>query len=370
MGTSTAHGSNSVASTSGGSTSSARPDADAAAPDAATPDGAAPDAGSDGGSPGVRVVGRTASGSAAGALRFSWPGVNIHARFDGTQVSMNLDDGSNKNRFSVVVDGAAPKTVTTSPGQTSMTLAAGLSNGAHDLVVWRNTEASIGVTQFSGFSSFGPAGALLAPDPAAGRRIEVIGDSLSVGAGVEGDATCAGGIDAYTNNYLAYGSVAARAMGADVVTIAWSGIGVYRNYDGSTSNTMPARYPFAIPNDGTPWDFSRYQPDVVVINLGTNDFGSGDPGTPYETAYVAFVRAVRAKYANAQFVLIDMYGGNRLTRINDVVGTLKSGGESKVETLSVSSAQNNLGCNGHPNVAGQAAMGAVVASGLKSLLGW
>jgi hypothetical protein len=49
---------------------------------------------------------------------------------------------------------------------------------------------------------------------------------------------------------------------------------------------------------------------------------------------------------------------------------LKSSGESKVETLSVSSAQNNLGCNQHPNVAGQAAMGAVLAATLKSLMGW
>jgi len=59
-----------------------------------------------------------------------------------------------------------------------------------------------------------------------------------------------------------------------------------------------------------------------------------------------------------------MYGGTRLTRINNVVTALKAGGESKVEALSVSSAQNNLGCNQHPNVAGQAAMGAVLSTRL------
>jgi hypothetical protein len=52
------------------------------------------------------------------------------------------------------------------------------------------------------------------------------------------------------------------------------------------------------------------------------------------------------------------------------VAALKNGGESMVETLSVSSAQNNLGCNQHPNVAGQAAMGAVLAARLESLMGW
>jgi lysophospholipase L1-like esterase len=219
-------------------------------------------------------------------------------------------------------------------------------------------------------TDFGTGGALLAPPAASNRRIEVIGDSLSVGAGVEGNAACPGGIDAFTNNYLAYGSIAARALNAEVVTIAWSGIGVYRNYGNSMMNTLPIRYPFSIPNDGTAWDFSKYQPDVVVINLGTNDFGSGDPGAAYETAYVNFIKTVRTKYATPPFILIDMYGGNRLTRINNVVSALKSGGESKVESLSVSSVQNNLGCGQHPNVAGQAGMGGVLANRLKTLMGW
>jgi lysophospholipase L1-like esterase len=296
--------------------------------------------------------------------------VSFQARFTGTQAAIGLSDGANANRFTVVVDGTAPRTLTTVAGQTSLALASGLANGTHTLVVWRNTEASIGVTTFTGVTGFGTAGALLAPAAAPDRRVEVIGDSLSVGAGVEGNAACPGGIDAFTNNYLAYGSIAARAVGADLVTIAWSGIGVYRNFDGSTANTMPIRYPYSIPNDQTPWDFTRYQPDVTIINLGTNDFGQGDPGAAYETAYVAFVRAVRAKYASTRFILIDMYGGVRLTRINDVVAALAALGETQVESLSVSAAQNNLGCNQHPNVAGQSAMGAVLTARLQSLMGW
>jgi len=346
--------------------------ADAGSPSSSSGGGSG--AGTDGGSGanalGLRIVGRTAAGTAPGSVRFSWAGVNIHAQFTGTQASMALNDGSNKNRFTVVVDGGTPTTMTTAAGQTSLPLATGLTSGTHDLVIWRNTEASIGVTQFSGLSNFGAGGALVAPAAGPNKRIEMVGDSLTVGAGVEGNAACPGGIDAFTNNYLAYGSIAARTVGADVVTVAWSGIGVYRNYDGSMTSTMPTRYPYSIPNDMTAWDFSQYQPDVVVINLGTNDFGQGDPGTPYETAYEAFLKTIRGKYASAYFILIDMYGGQRLVRINDVVTAMKAAGETKIEALSVSSAQNNLGCNQHPNVAGQAAMGAVLATRLKTLMGW
>ncbi len=322
------------------------------------------------GTPGVRIVGRTASGS-GGAVRFSWPGVSIQARFTGTQVSIDLNDGNNKNRFTVVVDGGAPKTVTSPSGQASLSLASGLSTGTHDITIWRNTEAAMGITEFTALTGFGTGGELLAPPPAPERRIEVIGDSLSVGAGDEGPGvTCSPNIDAFTNNYLAYGSVAARSVSAELVTIAWSGIGVYRSYS-SSDPTMPARYDDAISNDKTPWEFSKYQPHVVVINLGTNDFGSGNPGQPYVTAYVDFVEHVRSKYAAANFILVDMYGGERQTALDSVVSALKGGGESKVETLSFSSVpNNNTACNQHPNVAAQEAMGNLLSARLKSLMGW
>lgn len=199
----------------------------------------------------------------------------------------------------------------------------------------------------------------------------MIGDSLSVGAGVEGTSTtCSPSIDAFTNNYLAYGSVAARSVQADVVTIAWSGIGVYRSY-GGTAPTMPQRYDYSIPNDMTAWDFSQYQPQAVVINLGTNDFSAGNPGQPYVDAYVAFVKHVRSKYASASFILIDMYGGDRLTALNSVVTALKSGGESQVAVLSFSAVPNdNTACNQHPNIAAQQAMGALLVARLQSLLSW
>jgi lysophospholipase L1-like esterase len=326
------------------------------------------------GSPAVRVVGRTATGPAAGSLQYSWPGVNIHASFMGSQASMAVNNASANNRVTVVVDGSAPRTIPLASGQSTISLASGLTSGSHEIVIWRNTEASPGgLTTFGGLTGFGAGSGLLAPPAAPARRIEMVGDSLSVGAGVEGDATCTGGIDAFTNNYLAYGSVAARAVSADVVTIAYSGIGVYRNFGETTptaaSLTMPRRYPYAIP-DTVLWDFSLYQPHVVVINLGTNDFGPGDPGTPFETAYVAFVQAIRAKYPDTYFILIDMYGGMRLTRLNDVLNMLKTGGESKVEVLSLNAVQNNLGCNQHPNIAGQQGMGNTLAARLRVVMGW
>lgn len=320
--------------------------------------------------PGVRVVGRTTEGS-NGSVRFAWSGTHFRARFTGTQVSMELKDGNNQNRFTVVIDDREPKTVTSSSGSSSLALASGLEEGTHELLVWRNTEAAMGVSEFLGLSGFSANGELLAPPKAPNRRVELIGDSLSAGAGDEGTSTsCSPSIDAFTNDYLAYGSVAARAVGADLVTIAWSGIGVYRSYSASDP-TMPERYPYAIPNDQSEWDFSRYRPDVVVINLGTNDFGQGNPGQPYVDAYVAFAEEVHEHYPDAPVILIDMYGGERAAAIESVISGLGGSGIPSVEMLSFSSVpNNNTACNQHPNVTAHQAMGELLAAHLQSLMGW
>jgi lysophospholipase L1-like esterase len=119
------------------------------------------------------------------------------------------------------------------------------------------------------------------------------------------------------------------------------------------------------------WDFSKYQPHVVVINLGTNAFGSGNPGQAYVDAYVGFVQHVRSKYASANMILIEEYGGDRATAIDRVVTALKSAGESKVEVLSFSSVpNNNTACNQHPNASAQKAMGELLAARIKPLMSW
>src|SRR5690606_26161583 len=58
--------------------------------------------------------------------------------------------------------------------------------------------------------------------------------------------------------------------------------------------TLPARADSA-------WDFSRYQPHAVVINLGTNDLSTAvDPSEEeFVAAYVELLERVRAAYPDA-----------------------------------------------------------------------
>ncbi len=317
--------------------------------------------------PAVRIVGRAASST--NGQRFSWPGVHFIARFNGTQASVQLNDGGNKNRFEVVVDNGTPKSFTTASGQTSYQLATGLSSGTHEVILWRNTDAYVGVTEYVGISNFGTGGALLAPAAAPDRRIEMVGDSITVGAGVEGTSTtCAA--DDYTNNYFAYGSVAGRILTADVVTIAYSGIGAALSYDDGTARlVMKDRYDYAITNDNSAWDFSKFQPHVVVLNLGTNDYNAGVANQTFIDAYVSLVKHIRSKYANAYFICV-IQAPASATSIQTAVNTIETGGDSKIEVFDMQPFTNGNSCANHPDLAGQQAMGEGLAARIKALMCW
>jgi hypothetical protein len=177
--------------------------------------------------------------------------------------------------------------------------------------------------------------------------------------------------------------VAARQLNADVSTIAFSGRGMYRNLDGSMTDTMPQLYERILTNVASPtWSFAE-QPQAVVINLGTNDFGLGDPGAGFTAAYLEFVRAIRARYPNALIVctigpmLNDSYpaGEMRLTRqrtyVDSVVATRRGEGDGKVEFLEFPpQTASELGCDYHPDVGKHQTMGDALAALLRSKLGF
>jgi hypothetical protein len=77
------------------------------------------------------------------------------------------------------------------------------------------------------------------------RKMIVIGDSINIGYGVEGEDPCPYSVD--TENVLhAYGYLTATRLSSLVDVIAWSGRGVVRNYGEAAgevgSLTVPQLY--------------------------------------------------------------------------------------------------------------------------------
>ena len=99
----------------------------------------------------------------------------------------------------------------------------------------------------------------------------------------------------------------------------------------------------------------------------------GDPGQPYVDAFVAFVQHIRSKYAGAYFFLVIEWRGNgsdSATDVNSVVSTIKAGGDANIESFDIRPYADGNACQGHPDTAGDQAMGAALAAEVKRVLNW
>jgi len=337
------------------------------------------DALSDGGTttPGVRLSGRF-NGTDKSSPSFGWSDSAIFARFEGTGATLRMD--GSPNQFQVVIDGAvAPAALKIVSGTTQYQVAAGLSAGTHELIVWKRTEGNQGDNRYLGLDITG--GQLLAAAPAPDRRIEVYGDSITAGYGLDGQ-NCSGYQQDKQDSYLTYAAVAARTLSAELHAVAWSGIGMYRNYNetGPSTENMPAVYArISAVQKTANWDFSTWQPHAVVVNLGTNDASThGDPGAPYETNYLDFVRTLRQKYPDTFFVLTigPMLSGDALTfirnHIQNVIKTRAGEGDSKMSYLEfpTQSSADGIGCDSHPNATTNGKMATALVGELKTRLSW
>lgn len=333
----------------------------------------------------IHYLGRFDTRDPAGP-RFAWPGTAIAATFEGTGIQARLTD-TGTNYLTVVIDGGAPTVVATSGNGKTYTLASNLPAGQHTLVLTKRTEADVGVEQLVALSPQG--GALVpSPDPFA-RRIEYVGDSITCGYGDLGVGPgCSFSADT-EDETVAYGDLAATALDAQQTVIAYSGKGMYREYGGSTTNQMPVLFDLTLPDDPTStWGFTAPPPDVVVINLSTNDFSEGDPGNAFVQAYSMFIQALRQHYPSAYVIcaLSPMLADPNYTiasgYIDGVVQQVRAAGDARVSMLDVPAeggssfgfatqlASAGYGCDYHPSPTTHRLMGAQLAAGIAGVAGW
>jgi lysophospholipase L1-like esterase len=326
---------------------------------------------------GVRWVGRVDLTDAQHP-RFSWSGSGFVARFSGTGLSIQITTSGGPFLFKPVVDGTPGAVISVASGLQTTSIATGLGTGTHSVELYRQTEGSQGDSQLMGITVVG-GGALATPPAAPARLIEVIGDSISCGYGTLGtlsDSDCF----PTESHWDTYEAVAARALGADVSTIAMSGQGAYRNYGGDMTNTLPMVYTRALTNDASPaWDF-RTQAQAVIVNLGTNDIsnGKGDPGTAFETAYTGLLGSIRSKYPGALIVCIigPLLSGSDLTtiegHIQNSVNARMAAGDHNVEFFNQIATQTSdkAACQYHPDPAENQIMAAQLVTELRARLGW
>lgn len=251
---------------------------------------------------GVRYIGRFDFSEAQGP-KFAWSASMIYARFYGKSVSAKLKSFGD-NYFLIVIDGKVViNSLQLNKGEEkTFVLASHLLEGEHEVCIVKRTEFYLGTAQFLGFNF--DDGKILTPSKSSKIKIEIIGDSVSCGFGNEGEHQSIEYSPKYDNSYLSYGSIAARYLKAEHIIIGRSGYGLIRNYDGDKINTLPKIYSHILPDKEALWQFENFVPQVVVINLGTNDFSFGfiPSRQEFTLAYINLVNRIHENYPKAKII--------------------------------------------------------------------
>jgi lysophospholipase L1-like esterase len=305
----------------------------------------------------LNVGGRVVRES-GGAMRFGWPGVYFEGRFRGTAVRLRFETPTEHMRL--LVDGVE-KARFQAPGAVDLTVG-GLAAGEHVVRLEKLTESQSGGGRFLGFLPAAGSAALQPPRRA--RQIEFIGDSNSVGYGnTSPRRECSDAdVHAATDTQQAFGPLAARRMDADYRILAYSGFGIVRNYAGSSPGlSLPLIYERAKPDEPAsrePPD-PHWRPQLVVINLGSNDFSTPlRPGErwaseaalreDYRRTYGAFVRGLAVRHSRARFLLMASHAFHEDVR--QVAAALPAPLRARTSILRFGDLART-GCNWHPSLA-------------------
>jgi len=252
------------------------------------------------------------------AAELYWPGTTLRINFQGTGVDALLKDEKGQNFYNVIIDGKNIQRLKLDTTKRFYSLAKDLSPGKHTLELFKITqyhkEYGRGFTKFFGFQL--DNGKLLAPPKPKKNKIEFYGNSVTCGHAIEDTTGGDSGASKFENNYLSYGALTVRHFNAQYSCIAKSGIGLMVSWSPAI---MPEIYNLTNPADSTStWDFSKYTPDVVVVNLLQNDagivntpehkefkrrFGASAPSQDFIiSSYKKFIQSLRREYPRANII--------------------------------------------------------------------
>lgn len=323
---------------------------------------------------------------------WNYPGVQIMAAFEGTSLRMIAKPRS--GYFMAQIDQTEPfKVAFRGERDSVVTLATALPEGRHLVRLMYVIEGYEFFPEFWGFVL--DEGRQLVKAPLLpSRKIEFIGNSITCGYGNEGLKKEEGFDYATENHYYSYASITARNLQAQHWVVARSGIGAYRNYDGpktgNPESNMPVQYEYTgyawkpeLRKEPTflqeKWDFSRYQPDVVCINLGTNDLSTPNYDLSLlKQGYQKLLKMVRQHNPKAKIVFLtgSMLYNQELQiakqLLDEVTTEAHKAGDKEVYRFDMAPINGNkyYGNDWHPNIYQDEKMANELTPYLRQLMNW
>lgn len=318
----------------------------------------------------VRYLGRTANLDDLAWLTYTNTGIEFTAKANHVGVNFWTDNSGKGARIVALVDGKKVFDEMVTENDTTLTVF------NRDSVVERNvrilkvseaTSSSICIA-----SIVVDEEGTIAPGKERDLKIEFIGDSITCGYGVD---------DPNRNNHFnvetedgskTYAYKTAEKLNADFAMVSHSGWGVVSAYTGNGEKNegglLPKVYEklsftygsfFGQKPQEIDWDFSKYVPDVVVINLGTNDNsyvkGNSDKAEEFKSGYVDFIKTVRKNNPDAYIICsLGLMGQDLFPQIDKAVSEYSAAtGDKKICSLQfdVQNAADGICADWHPSEA-------------------
>jgi lysophospholipase L1-like esterase len=303
---------------------------------------------------------------------FMYSGVSIRSAFEGTSAYMILKDDSAKNRFNIRID-STDFIIKTNKNDSVYLIADHLKNAVHNIVITRITEWHGGNTTFLGFRI---AGKGLIPVFPRKYKIEFIGNSITCGYGSEGKSHNEHFTYTTENCLKTYAAYTSENLNADFILVCRSGIGMHQSYGGDTTFAMPLLYEEVVAGSPMKWEFKKFVPDVVFIELGANDLSSNVDSSAFTMAYLKFLDRIRGYYPDARLVCASGPGG-----LNDEKGNQKWQNLITGVVGEASKKMNNLyyyrfeptehnGSDWHPSAGEHKMLSVALTDYLRNLMNW
>lgn len=303
----------------------------------------------------ISYEGRVSKDWSSKSANFSWPGTSLQFDFYGKKLAIELDGRG--TQFDVIVNGAIHSILKTTVGVKSYQLLDFSESQQVQIRLVKRNENNDAMLSIKRFISDGD----LLESWRKQSHILFFGDSITAGYGNESDKLecTVANVENTTNARLSYASLIADKLSASRTLVAYSGLGVIRNWNGSEPHH---NLPYYWNKTGSIYngieDFEDTYPNLIVINLGTNDYvmplnhGEQWPdmasfNSDWLRTYIEFVMALLERYGDVPILIManEMYNNNA----KQVVVELHNSGLSNV-ILHEYSAGNYSGCNSHPSL--------------------
>lgn len=321
--------------------------------------------------PRIAYVGRVAVEERAANFAWSGSGFCLAVRGGTVRASLSGPGGSPDEAvwIAVYVDDKRTQTVMLQEGSDRwVTLASDLPADAVTAVrVVKLTEASHGTATLHGLAVTGALELPMLPL----RRMVCIGDSITCGFGVLGKET-----DPFSTQTeditLTCGWLLAHAFHAQRHIVSVSGYGLTMSNARNTDHVLPRVYPYADFARTKPWDHDCYQPDLVVVNVGTNDEFMNVPAADIRAGVHGFLTQLRAAHPHA--TLLWVYGFMKdgyVPVIREEVERFAQT-DDKVHFLhaAIATGDVELGSAAHPSAAANARLAKTLQPQIAAIMGW